>query len=330
MSSLKDVSALAGDNVSTVSRYLSGKLTVRKETEDRIKEAIRALDYRPNSVARALKLRRTGTVGIIVPNSANPVFAEIVSGVYRVLSDYGYAYIQTASENDKDRELTCFQQLQERQVDGILAIGSARPGDRYEQWVAEGAIRKTPTVFINRFYDQPQYLRVLTDFAGGTCRAAEYCLQRGRRRVAMVTGVPGLEETAVKERGYRRCLAGHGLEMEPGQVQPGFYRYEESYRAAGYLLKLFQPDAILAVNDLAAIAALNCALDMGLRVPEDLAVIGFGNSETAAFTSPGLTTVEQHKAYCGQRGAQKLIDLLEGKRPVSEMVETELVLRGSV
>ena len=80
----------------------------------------------------------------------------------------------------------------------------------------------------------------------------------------------------------------------------------------------------------AAIAALNCALDMGLRVPEDLAVIGFGNSETAAFTSPGLTTVEQHKAYCGQRGAQKLIDLLEGKRPVSEMVETELVLRGSV
>ena len=286
MSSLKDVSALAGVNVSTVSRYLSGKLTVRKETEDRIKEAIRALDYRPNSVARALKLRRTGTVGIIVPNSANPVFAEIVSGVYRVLSDNGYAYIQTASENDKDRELTCFQQLQERQVDGILAIGSARPGDRYEQWVAEGAIRKTPTVFINRFYDQPQYLRVLTDFAGGTCRAAEYCLQRGRRRVAMVTGVPGLEETAVKERGYRRCLA--------------------------------------------AIAALNCALDMGLRVPEDLAVIGFGNSETAAFTSPGLTTVEQHKAYCGQRGAQKLIDLLEGKRPVSEMVETELVLRGSV
>ena len=118
--------------------------------------------------------------------------------------------------------------------------------------------------------------------------------------------------------------------MEPGQVQPGFYRYEESYRAAGYLLKLFQPDAILAVNDLAAIAALNCALDMGLRVPEDLAVIGFGNSETAAFTSPGLTTVEQHKAYCGQRGAQKLIDLLEGKRPVLEMVETELVLRGSV
>lgn len=189
---------------------------------------------------------------------------------------------------------------------------------------------KTPTVFINRFYDQPQYLRVLTDFAGGTCRAAEYCLQRGRRRVAMVTGVPGLEETAVKERGYRRCLAGHGLEMEPGQVQPGFYRYEESYRAAGYILKLFQPDAILGVNDLAAIAALNCALDMGLRVPEDLAVIGFGNSETAAFTSPGLTTVEQHKAYCGQLGAQKLIDLLEGKRPVSEMVETELVLRGSV
>ena len=76
----------------------------------------------------------------------------------------------------------------------------------------------------------------------------------------MVTGVPGLEETAVKERGYRRCLAGHGLEMEPGQVQPGFYRYEESYRAAGSLLKLFQPDAILAVNDLAAIAALTCAL----------------------------------------------------------------------
>jgi DNA-binding LacI/PurR family transcriptional regulator len=329
MSSLKDVSALAGVNVSTVSRYLSGKLTVRKETEDRIKEAIRALDYRPNSVARALKLRRTGTVGIIVPNSANPVFAEIVSGVYRVLSDYGYAYIQTASENDKDRELTCFQQLQERQVDGILAIGSARPGDRYEQWVAEGAIRKTPTVFINRFYDQPHTCGCSPTLPGEPA---------GRRN----TACSGAGEGSPWSRAFpdwrrRRSRSGDTAGAWPATAwrwSPArCSRASTAMRRAtgrGYLLKLFQPDAILAVNDLAAIAALNCALDMGLRVPEDLAVIGFGNSETAAFTSPGLTTVEQHKAYCGQRGAQKLIDLLEGKRPVSEMVETELVLRGSV
>ena len=115
-----------------------------------------------------------------------------------------------------------------------------------------------------------------------------------------------------------------------GRIVTFDYQLQSGDIVEDCILYTSPPDAILAVNDLAAIAALNCALDMGLRVPEDLAVIGFGNSETAAFTSPGLTTVEQHKAYCGQRGAQKLIDLLEGKRPVSEMVETELVLRGSV
>ena len=298
MSSIKDVSAFAGVTVSTVSRYLSGKLNVLPETEARILDAIRVLDYRPNSVARALKLQRTSTVGIIVPCSINPIFAEIVSGVYSVLSSRGYDYIQTAAERDTVRELRCLRQLQERQVDGILVIGNACLTDHYGQWEESGAIRKLPAVFINRCYEGPGPVRVLSDLAQGTYQAVEHFCRRGHRRVAMVTGTPGLEDTTVKEQGYVRSLREHGL--GPGLILPGFYRYEESYQAAQELLRLHRPDALLGVNDLAAIAALNCANDMGLRVPEDVAIIGFGNSEASAYTFPALTTVDQHKYYSGR------------------------------
>lgn len=327
MSSLKDVSAFAGVTISTVSRYLSGKLNVLPETEARILDAIKVLDYRPNSVARALKLQRTTTVGIIVPSSTNPIFAEIVSGVYSVLSSCGYDYIPVASERDTARELHCFRQLQERQVDGILVIGNACAADHCVQWEESGAIRKLPTVFINRCYDDPGPVRVLSDLARGAYLATEHLCRGGRRRVAMVSGVPALEETALKERGYLQALRDHGL--GPGLIRPGFYRYEDSYQAARQLFQLHAPDAVLGVSDLAAIAALNCAVDMGLRVPQDVGVVGFGNSEVSAYTFPTLTTVDQHKYHSGQRGAHLLLDLLDGRPAKSEFLPPTLIVRGS-
>lgn len=329
MASLREVSQRAGVTISTVSRYLSGSLTVRPETEARILAAVRAVDYQPNDIARALKQRKTRTVGVIVPSSANPLFAEIVGGIYGVLCAHDYSYIQMASENDLEREKKCFQTLQNKQVDGLIVIGSAVADDAYDQWLADGEIRPLPSVFINRMYDKPQYTRVLNDFDQGSCRAVEYFISTGRRRIAMLSGIPGLEESVVKERGFFRCLAEHGRPASPEDIAYGYYRFEEGFRAAKKLLETARPDAILAVNDLSAIAALSCAATMGLRVPEDLAVIGCGNSEASAFTSPALSTIDQDKRLSGQRGAQLLLDLLEGKSVQSEVVHTKLILRSS-
>ena len=329
MASLKDVSKHAGVNISTVSRYLSKKLIVKKETEERILRAVRELDYRPNSIARALKMRRTKIVGVIVPSSRNPLFAEIVGGIYSVLSKNGYAYIQTASENDIEREKECFKLLQEKQVDGLIVIGSAKQ-DHYDQWLQEGTILSSPVVFINRMFDKNDgRVRVLNDFMRGSYKATEYFIKSGRKKIAMLSGIPQLEESEIKERGYHQCLQDHGLPDDPELVRPGFFVYEEGFKAAQYLLKNKQPDAILAVNDLSAIAVISCAAQMGLSVPGDLAVIGYGNSEASSFTSPALSTIDQQKHFTGQRGAQLLLDMLNGRLSISELIKTELIIRSS-
>lgn len=329
MASLREVSQRAGVTISTVSRYLSGALNVRPETEERILAAVRAVDYRPNDIARALKQRKTRTVGVIVPSSANPLFAEIVGGIYSVLCEQDYSYIQMASENDLKREKQCFQTLQNKQVDGLLVVGSAVANDAYDQWLADGDIRETPIVFINRMYDKPQYTRVLNDFDQGSYSAVEHFLSTGRKHIAMLSGIPGLEESIVKEKGYYKCLADHGITPDSRDMVYGHYHFEEGFRAARQLLESVRPDAILAVNDLSAIAALSCANSMGIRVPEDLAVIGYGNSEASAFTFPALSTIDQDKRFSGQRGAQLLLDMLEEKPVQSEVVRTTLILRNS-
>lgn len=329
VASLKDVSRLAGVTASTVSRYLSGELNVKKDTETRILQAIKELDYRPNHIARALKLRKTKTIGVIVPSSTNPLFAEIVAGIYSILSENHYAYIQMSSENNIERELGCFLLLQEKQVDGLIVIGSAAAEDQYESWLAEEKLLKIPTVFINRMYDKPHYTAVRADFEDGAYQAVSYLIQTGRRRIAMISGIPGLEESVVKERGYFRGLQEHGITPDKNLICPGYYRYDAGYLAAQRLLEEQQPDAVFAVNDLSAIAALSYANVKHLRIPEDLAVIGYGNSEASAFTYPALSTIDQQKMLSGQRGAALLLQMIEGQEVISETIETKLILRSS-
>jgi DNA-binding LacI/PurR family transcriptional regulator len=234
-----------------------------------------------------------------------------------------------ASENDHKREKQCFQTLQSKQVDGLIVIGCAGANDTYDQWVQNGDIRPMPLVFINRMFDNLTHTRVLNDFYQGSYDAVEHFLSTGRRRIAMISGIPGLEESTNKERGFLNCLADHGVTPNKSEIAYGYYNFEEGFRAARYLLENICPDAILAVNDLSAIAVLSCANTLKLRVPEDLAVIGYGNSEASAFTSPALSTIDQDKRLSGQYGARLLLDLLAGKAVESKVVHTTLVLRNS-
>ena len=329
MASLKDVGRAAGVSTSTVSRYLAKELKVKKDTEKRILQAIQDLDYRPNHIARALKSRRTKTIGVIVPSSTNPLFAEIVAGIYGILSENNYAYIQMASENNSERELGCFLLLQEKQVDGLIVIGSASAGDQYEQWALEGKLLGIPTVFVNRMYDKPHFTAVRADFEDGAYQAVRYLIGQGRRRIAMISGIPGLEESVVKERGYCRGLREHNVALDHELIDPGYYRYDAGYLAAQRLIENKRPDAIFAVNDLSAIAALSYANAKHLRIPEDIAIIGYGNSEASAFTYPTLSTIDQQKVLSGQRSAALLLQMLEGKEASSETIETKLILRDS-
>lgn len=325
MATLKDISRYAGVNTSTVSRYLSGELRVRPETERQIRSAIEKLGYRPNYLAKALKTQVSKIIGIIVPSSQNPLFAEIVSGIYSVLTKAGYAYIQTASENSSEEELRCYERLCYRQVDGIIVIGSAGNESLLESHFSPDV----PVIFINRGTKDNSRAGVVTDFTHGAAEAVRFLYAHGARKIGMLTGIRGLEESEQKEEGYRQGLSDCSLIYDPSMVKIGKYRYEEGYQGAKALIEEHQVDAIFAANDLMAISAMACAKDHGMEVGDQISVIGYGNSEASAFTTPKLTTIDQSKRHSGEQGARAMLHLLAGYACQTESITPTLLVRES-
>lgn len=329
MITLADVAKVAGVNISTVSRYLSGKLNVRPCTEIRINNAIKQLNYRPNRIARALKTNHSQTIGVVTPSASNPLFAEIVDAVYEELQKHDFTLIQIPTGNEIQRELEAIQILEARQVDGLIILNSMVDKEIYKKWFDQDNNCRIPVVFINCMYEWEGQARVLADFRGGSLKAVKYLLSTGRRTIAMMSGRNDQDESEEKEKGYCEALQQAGLKLDPKLIRYGYYIYEEGYNVAKYFITNFRPDAIIAANDLMAIAAMRCALSFGLDIPNDIAIIGYGNSEASQFTYPALSTIDQGKRYSGKNAASLLLQLFEGAPPRKIFVKTSIVIRES-
>jgi LacI family transcriptional regulator len=327
LAGIKDVARLAGVNISTVSRFLSGELKVKQETEKRILDAVARLDYRPNVLAKALKTKITNTIGVIIPTIRNPLFADIVAGINAELSKINYASMLFATENEPKKEIEGLLILSERQVDGIIAVGSLAIGS-YSEWEAAHK-SNVPTVVVNRFWGKEKYAKVITDFSSGANQAVRHLLSKGYKRIAMLIGTWQDEESRNKLQGYKQGLLEAGREYTVQLVTEGFFDYERSFKAAKRLFEL-EPDAILAGSDLMAVAVMQAAKECRLKIPADLAVVGFGNSQISRFTDPSLTTISQHAFTSGQEAARLLIKLFSNPKNIEiKVIPTELVLRNT-
>jgi len=333
---MKRIAAELGVSITTVSKVLNNHADIGRATRARVLAKVQELGYQPNAIARSLTLRRTHTLGIVIPDLMHTFFVEIVAGIEPVASARGYGLLLCSSGEDPRKERTELDMLRARQVDGIILASAAdTPGnaDLLQQITALG----TPLVMIDRDdYPNVRCHRVITDDEQVGRLATAHLIERGRKRIAHVTG-PAVIHATRRERGYRQALKEHAIRLRPDWIVRGGFMEADGYTAGKRLLRA-RPriDAVFAANDPAAIGVMKAVWDAGLRVPDDVAVVGAGDIAYGDLLRVPLTTISWSKEQLGRRAAELTLSQIEsddgtaGKMAVQRVViPPTLVVRAS-
>ncbi len=333
---LKDVAARAGVSIKTVSNVVNGQ-RVLPETQRRVQEAIDHLGYRPNLSARSLRQGRTGVIALAIPDLASPYFADVATSVISAADARGWTVLVDETGGNRERELLVLEGIRSPLIDGAifspLVLGSDDLAARN---------RQVPLVLIGERLPADAVDHVTIDNVAAAATAVEHLLAGGRRRVALIGAQPPTSATArLRLDGWRQALRAAGLPEEPTLIQPeDTWTRLGGYTAARELLaRDARPDALFCCNDLLAVGALRALREAGLRVPDDVAVVGVDDIEETRFTAPPLTTIAPDKS----RIATRSVDLLalrideararpaggEAAGPHAELVDFSLVVRGS-
>ena len=307
---IADVARAARVHPSTVSRALSDGAALRDETRARVLRAARRLDYRPSALARSLRLQRTLTLGMLVPDIANPFFPPIIRGAEDVALSRGYALVLCNTEDVPDREATYLRVLRERQVDGLL-IASSRMSDAV---ITRLRRDRFPFVLVNRSARGAE-LTVTVDNRRAAAEAIAHLASLGHRRVGHIAGPRTTTTGLARAEGAWLAIQRHALAQNAAlRVEAAAFSEEEGYRCARVLLALpDRPTAIFGANDLIALGVLRAAREVALRVPEDLSVVGFNDIRQAELLEPPLTTVRVPQYEMGAAAARLLIARLQGE-----------------
>jgi LacI family transcriptional regulator len=325
---MRDVAERAGVSVTTVSHVVNNTRKVNPETKDRVEQAMLALGYRPNVLARSLRRGQSQTIGVILPDNTNPYFAEVVRGIEDSSFFQGYSIILCNSDNDLEKERLYTNVLMEKQVDGVIFVAAGLSGRNIENLAKLGV----PFVLVDRRVPQIEADYVLADNQGGGFKAVNHLIGLGHRAIACLAGPEGVALSSERVEGYRQALEEAGIPFDPSWVVEGDFQYQAGYASARKLFSAQKtPTAIFACNDLMAIGIYRCAHERGMRIPGDLSIVGFDDIRLAAFTNPPLTTVKQSKHEMGSIAARLLIERMAQPNlpPRLEILETQLVVRGS-
>lgn len=316
-----DVALRSGVSAAVVSYVLNdGPRPVAPQTRDRVLQAVRDLGYRPNAMARALRRGRMDAVGLVVPDIGNPYFAEFAREVTTRAADRQHAVLLSDASNDPEREHQHVQSLIQRQVDGILLI-SLRP---HEQ-IAALREEATPIVIVDQVDESDPTRSVVIDNDGGARTAVQHLLDHGHRRVAFIGGPAGMPGADARRSGWREALG--GPEDSSLVYEAPFSRRGGHAAARSLLAGPDRPTAVFVSSDVQAIGALSACSELGVRVPEDLAVISFDGTEESEFASPPLTVMRQP---IGEIAEAALRSLLDGDElPPHTTIASELVVRRS-
>lgn len=328
---IRDVAAHAGVSPATASRALNDAPGVRPERRAAVRRAVRELGFVPHGVARSLARGRTGTVGLIVADIINPFYAETAKAIIDAARGRGYAVILCNTDNLPRLQAEQVETLRRQRVDGVL-LGSVHLRDpAIERLIRDGF----PCVMFNRRLASRRGSWVVLDNVRGAEEATRHFLALGHRRIGFVAGPADFSTAIERLDGYRRALRQAGIEPDDRLVRQGQFRPELAYQAAGELLRLpGRPTAVLAGNDVTALAVLDAAADLGLRVPDDLALCGFDDTSLSRRRELALTTVAQQKDEMGRLAAGYLIELIEDpgrfrRRPIHHVLPPTLVIRRS-
>ena len=328
MPTIKDVALHAHVSVTTVSHVVNQTRFVSERARVRVQTAIDELKFVPSALARSLRNNRTHTIGMMIPNCSNPYFAEIVRGIEDTCFDAGFNVILCNSDDRPQKQAQYIRVLHEKQIDGLIVLSSGGDDELGDLLRAVDV----PKVLVDREVDQLAVDLVEVNHEAGGHLAMRHLLALGHRRVACITGPLGLSSAVQRLRGYRRALEEAGFAADPHYEFAADFTSAGGYAAMQHLLTLAKPPtAVFACNDLMAIGAMCAAAAGGLRIPQDLSVIGFDDIALAAFSSPPLTTIAQPKHQLGGLAARILLERIAkpGRKLRREILQPDLCLRGS-
>ncbi len=325
--SIKDIARLARVSHPTVSRALQNSPLVNPQTAAKIRKIADETGYRASAVARGLVTRRTRTIGLVVTTVADPFASEVVCGIEETANDHGYSVFLADSNADPVREKKVVQALAERRVDGIL-VTSSRVGALYLPLLKEMMV---PIVLVNDQHPGEFVHSVMISNQEGMRAAAEHLIGLGHRRIAYLGDQLGYQSDVERRAGYQAALDAAGIAAMPELVVRGNGKAEAAMEAMEKLLALADPPtAVCCYNDMTALGAMRQMRVRGLRVPEDLSVVGFDDLFFASYTQPPLTTVRQPMRKMGKMAMESLLALMSGAESVAQIkVDAELIVRES-
>jgi LacI family transcriptional regulator len=338
--SLKDVAKAAGVSVTTVSRHINGMLVLPAETAQRIAEAVRALDYRPNPHARRLSLGRSETIGLVVPDIANPFFARLVAAVEQVADENGLGVSLFASLNRAGRELVYLDHLRRNHVDGLIFVTNHFD----DGTLARQVNLARNVVILDEDVPGADVPKVFCDNERGGYLAGRHLIEAGHRRIAFISGPPGMISTRERSKGLHRAISEAGGDHAVVATFHGEYTIEYGRTAAHrFLADRSGATALFASSDEMLIGCLEILRPAGIRIPFDLSVIGFDDVGPLHLFDPPVTAIRQPVAALGRRAVELLVDRArrdpdhrtsshrqDHDAAVVERLPVEIVVRSSV
>jgi LacI family transcriptional regulator len=331
--SLEDIAAKAGVSRSTVSRIINNTPGVSERTRQRVLEVIAQEGFAPNPAARALVTRRTQAIGVVIPLAPLTFFEDtfyfptLLQGISRTTSERDHAMMLWLLQNEEEHQTFYRRIVTNRLMDGVIIASATRNEPLIEHFLESGI----PFVMVERpshHVDQISFVSI--DNETSACNAVTHLITLGRRRIGHITGNLGIADGVDRVRGYERALATAGLPVDQALIVEGNFSHSAGYLGAKQLVEQ-HVDAIFAANDITARGVLQALHETHIRVPDDIALIGFDDLPTASQLSPRLTTVRHPVQEKGQMAASILLDLIEdpGSGPRQVTLPTQLIVRES-
>jgi len=328
---IKDIAKAAGVSVSTVSHVLNEYGDISEDTEQRVREVMKELNYHPSALARRLVRKRSYILQLLlfsVEGLKHPFFYEVICGISAETEKTGYDLVLSIKDVRDRRWRDSLKRCYESRSEGILVMGTL-PGPEVLEEIESSQM---PALFIDIPYEGPRATYVTSDNVGGAMTATKHLISLGHSSIGLICG--HLTSSISKQRllGYRQALEKNGIPFDAGLVRLGDFTEEGARQVAAELLDDYpNMTAVFAGSDLMAIGAMKAIREAGLRIPDDIAVIGFDDIESARYVRPALTTVKQEGEVMGKKAARELLRLIRypDRKPCKQVLPTELVIRES-
>ena len=330
---IKDIAAKANISYSTVSRALNNKYGVNPRTREKVLRIADEINYLPNAIARGLVSKQTNTIGLVIPDIRNPFFPEVASGIGESAAENGYNVFLCDSNWSKDREEQYIKLLAERRVDGLIVapIGDSIDGLKT---IIEGML---PVVYVSRAPVNTNHSYVAIDNVRGGFLATKHLIENGYEPIGFIGATEDSVTTNERYMGYQRAFEQYSIPIDNKFIRNGDFKQKSGYDIMQKMIKDgTSPRALFAVNDLFALGAIQAIKDAGLRVPGDIAVVGFDDIPVASLQEVQLTTILQPKFQMGRIAFEMLLEAIEsgkkdhsGKNGRKVILEPELIVRKS-